>query len=178
MLEQLKYFLKDYQANAGRQKMRMLLLWMNPSIIGILVYRIDRGFFLLFKDSWKYIRLIFLPIFYLIIVISKIELPYKADIGYGLKILHSTLGIVISEEAKIGNYLTLTGGNCIGINNRKGIFTIGNNCNLGANACIIGPCSLGDNIRIGAGAVVTKDFGSNIILTGVPAKEKTESTNL
>ena len=71
MLEQLKYFLKDYQANAGRQKMRMLLLWINPSIIGILGYRIDRGFFLLFKGYWKYLRLVFLPIIYLIYIISR-----------------------------------------------------------------------------------------------------------
>jgi serine acetyltransferase len=170
MLEQLKYFLKDYQAHAGRQKMRMLLLWMNPAIIGLLGFRIDRGFFLLFKGYWKYLRLIFLPLFYLIYIISRIDIHYKANIGYGLKILHSSLGIVISGETKIGNYLTLTGGNCIGINNRKGTFSIGNNCNVGANACIIGPCILGENIRIGAGAIVTKNFGDNTVLIGVPAE--------
>ena len=103
MLEQLKYFLKDYQANAGRQKMRMLLLWINPSIIGILGYRIDRGFFLLFKGYWKYLRLVFLPIIYLIYIISRIDIHYKASIGHSFKILHSSLGIVISGEAKIGN---------------------------------------------------------------------------
>lgn len=48
---------------------------------------------------------------------------------------------------------------------------IGNNVNLGANAVILGPVILGDNVTIGALALVNKDFESDCTLVGVPAKQ-------
>jgi len=47
---------------------------------------------------------------------------------------------------------------------------IGNNCWLGG-ACIINPgVTLGNNVIVGAGAVVTKSFPDNVVLAGNPAK--------
>jgi len=45
------------------------------------------------------------------------------------------------------------------------------NVNLGANAVILGPIVLGDNITIGALALVNKDFKSGCTLVGVPVKQ-------
>lgn len=39
-----------------------------------------------------------------------------------------------------------------------------------ANVLIIGPLVLGYHITIAAGALFTKIFNSNVVLTGVPAK--------
>ncbi len=47
---------------------------------------------------------------------------------------------------------------------------IGNNCWIGANAVILPGVELGDNVIIGAGSVVTKDFPSAVIVAGIPAK--------
>jgi acetyltransferase-like isoleucine patch superfamily enzyme len=47
---------------------------------------------------------------------------------------------------------------------------IGKNCWLGANSVILPGVELGDNVIVGAGAVVTKSFPENVILGGVPAK--------
>jgi acetyltransferase-like isoleucine patch superfamily enzyme len=47
---------------------------------------------------------------------------------------------------------------------------IGKNCWLSANAVILPGVELGDNVVVGAGAVVTKSFPSNVVLAGVPAK--------
>jgi len=47
---------------------------------------------------------------------------------------------------------------------------IGNNCYISAGVTILGPVRIGDNVTIGAGAVVTKDIPSNCIVAGVPAK--------
>jgi acetyltransferase-like isoleucine patch superfamily enzyme len=46
---------------------------------------------------------------------------------------------------------------------------IGNNVRIGSNATIL-PVNIGDNVVIGAGAVVTKDVPSNSIVKGNPAK--------
>ncbi|MDE6357872.1 MAG: sugar O-acetyltransferase [Eubacteriales bacterium] len=51
----------------------------------------------------------------------------------------------------------------------KGI-TIGDNCWLGGNSVILPGVKLGDNVVVGAGAVVTKSFGDNVVLGGNPAK--------
>lgn len=47
--------------------------------------------------------------------------------------------------------------------------TIGNNVRIGSNATIL-PVKIGDNVVIGAGAVVTKDIPDNKIIKGNPAR--------
>ena len=41
---------------------------------------------------------------------------------------------------------------------------------IGANVCIIGNITIGDNVIIGAGSVVTKDVPSDCIVVGNPAR--------
>jgi acetyltransferase-like isoleucine patch superfamily enzyme len=53
---------------------------------------------------------------------------------------------------------------------RKKTF-IGNRVRIGSNVTIL-PVSIGDNVVIGAGSVVTKDIPSNSIVYGNPAKIK------
>jgi len=48
--------------------------------------------------------------------------------------------------------------------------TIGNGVHIGANVTILPGVTIGDNAIIGAGAVVTKDVGTDTTVAGVPAK--------
>lgn len=47
---------------------------------------------------------------------------------------------------------------------------IGKNCWLGAGVIIVPGITIGDNVVIGAGSVVTKDIPSNVIAVGNPCK--------
>ena len=47
---------------------------------------------------------------------------------------------------------------------------IGNDVWLGANVTVLGGVTIGDNVVIGAGAVVAKDIPDNSLAVGVPAK--------
>lgn len=48
--------------------------------------------------------------------------------------------------------------------------TIGHDCWIGANVCILGGIKVGNGVVIGAGAVVTKDIPDFAIVVGVPAR--------
>jgi len=47
---------------------------------------------------------------------------------------------------------------------------IGNDCWIGGHAVINPGVTLGDNVIVGSGSVVTKSFPSNVIIAGNPAK--------
>lgn len=47
---------------------------------------------------------------------------------------------------------------------------MGDNCYFGLDCKIFGSVRIGDNVTVGANAVVTKDIPDNAIVGGVPAK--------
>ena len=47
---------------------------------------------------------------------------------------------------------------------------IGKNCWIGANAVVLPGITIGDNVVIGAGSVVTKDIPSNVVAAGNPCR--------
>lgn len=47
---------------------------------------------------------------------------------------------------------------------------IGNNVYFGQNAMVLPGVTIGDNVIIGAGAVVTRDIPDNVVAVGIPAK--------
>jgi len=170
---QFSNFRKDVRRMLAGKNHRLLYVWMNRTFIALAVYRFERGAFLMMGKAYGALRIPLVPFFNLIQAYTNIDIHYKADVGGGLAILHASIGNVISARATVGEYLTLTGGNVIGIRGDcpPGSFRIGDHCWMGANACIIGPVIIGDRTNIGAMACVVNDFDEgNTVLVGVPAK--------
>jgi serine O-acetyltransferase len=174
MIQQFSYFIQDVKRMLGKHKIRMIHIWLSRFFWGILLYRVERGMFLMLGTIYVYLRIIFIPLINLIQAYSNIDISYHANIKGGILILHPSAGIVVSGFSVIGVNLTLTGGNIIGA--REGCkaneLVLGDNCTLGANAVVLGPIFLGNHIQVGASACVihscTKD---GVTLVGVPASE-------
>jgi serine O-acetyltransferase len=104
-------------------------------------------------------------------ILTGIELPCEALVGRRFRIDHCG-DIVISGDAVIGDDVVIRNGVTIGLRrvSERGSPTIGNRVDIGAGAKILGPISIGDDVLIGANAVVLQDVPSNSIAVGVPAR--------
>jgi serine O-acetyltransferase len=101
-------------------------------------------------------------------VLFGIVIGPKANIGPGLIISHAN-GVVVNSHAKIGSHLIIQHQVTIGQSN-LGIPTVGDYVYCGCGCKILGKITVGDNVKIGANAVVTKDVPSMCTVAGIPAK--------
>lgn len=93
---------------------------------------------------------------------------YKNVFGPGLYIAHYGT-IVVNFQAHIGARCTIHACTNIG-GGRGGVPVIGDDVFIGPGAKIFGGVTIGDNVSIGANAVVNKSFPSDVVIAGVPAK--------
>lgn len=101
-----------------------------------------------------------------------IEIHPGATIGKGLFIDHGD-GVVIGETTIIGDNVTLYQGVTLGGTGKetgKRHPTIGNGVVVGAGAKVLGPITVGDNSKIGAGSIVLKDVPPNCTVVGNPGR--------
>lgn len=92
--------------------------------------------------------------------------------GPRLSIAHCG-AIVVNDTARIGKNCRIHEGVTIGATGKNGqAAIIGDNCFLATGAKVIGAVHLGNDIAVGANAVVTKSFSEDkITLGGEPAKK-------
>ncbi|MFZ1331993.1 MAG: serine acetyltransferase [Flavobacteriales bacterium] len=154
---------QDRKANAGNPK-------------GMFVMVLFRIAHLLRQSTITFI--LFIPYFlcyrFFVEWLMCIELPWKTRIGPGFRIDHG--------QALVVNDKTVFGANCIvrnstTIGNKKladGTYSaspkFGDRVDIGANAVIIGPITIGNDVAIGAASVVLKDVPAGHIAVGNPAR--------
>ena len=101
-----------------------------------------------------------------------IEIHPAAVIGSGCFIDHG-MGVVIGETTIIGKNVTLYQGVTLGgIGKEKGKRhpTLGDNIVVGAGAKILGNIRIGNQVAIGANAVVIREVPPNSTVVGVPGR--------
>lgn len=99
-----------------------------------------------------------------------IQLPLGTQIGGGIHFFHFGT-IVINKRAIVGENFSCFHNVTIGtdIGHGGGVARIGDNCVLSAGATLIGDLQIGNNVMVGASAVVTKNVLENSIVVGNPA---------
>ena len=111
--------------------------------------------------------------------LTGIEIHPAAKIGKNFFIDHG-MGVVIGETSEIEDNVTIyhmvtLGGISPSIDsdeqrNVKRHPTLKNNVVVGSGAQVLGPIIVGENAKIGANAVVTRNVPENAIMVGIPAK--------
>ncbi len=100
------------------------------------------------------------------------EMHESMQIGKGLHIAHSGC-IVLHQDAVLGENVSLSHGVTVGQTIRDGrvcVPVIGSNVYIAPGAKVIGDIRVGDNVAIGANAVVTRDVPSGAVVAGCPAR--------
>jgi len=95
-----------------------------------------------------------------------IELSRKAKIGPGLYIGHHG-GITVSSRAQIGANCALAQQVTIGVageGERFGAPVIGDDVYIAPGARVFGPIRIGNNVKIGANAVVHRDIPDDAVV--------------
>jgi len=104
-------------------------------------------------------------------ILTGIDLPCETTVGRRLLIEHFG-GIVVSGDAVLGDDVVIRNGVTIGLKRtgERGAPVIGSRVDIGAGAKILGAVRIGDDVVIGANAVVITDVPANSLAVGVPAR--------
>ena len=169
----IKQYLDSIIKRDPAAKSRLSVILTYPSVKAIFFHRIA-NFFCLAKFD-----LIARIISQFSRFLTGIEIHPKAKIGKNLFIDHG-MGVVIGETSDIGDNVTIYHGVTLGgispsidsdkQRNVKRHPTLKNNVVVGSGAQILGPITVGENAKVGANAVVTKDVPDNAVMVGIPAK--------
>ena len=161
MFDNLREDWRTYERDPARQG-----LWV------MVVYRFGR---------WRYgihnrwLRLPFSILYKILKLLSQIltgiDLPCEVTVGRRFKIEHFG-DIIISGDTVFGDDVVIRNGVTVGLKrtNERGAPVIGNRVDIGAGAKILGPIRIGDDVAIGANAVVLQDVPPHSLAIGVPAQ--------
>ncbi len=162
-------FIKD---PAARSTLEVLLCY--PGLHALWTHRIAHWF-------WKRKFYLFARILSQISRwMTAIEIHPGAKIGRKFFIDHGA-GIVIGETTEIRDNVLIYQGVVLGgtsLEKKKRHPTIGNDVVIGAGAILLGPITIGDGGKIGAGSVVIKDVPAEKTVVGVPARIAGEHAHL
>jgi len=101
-----------------------------------------------------------------------IEIHPGARIGRRVFIDHG-MGVVIGETAEVGDDVLIYMGVVLGgtaLERVKRHPTIGNRVVIGSGASVLGPITVGDGAKVGAGAVVVRSVPPGATVVGVPGR--------
>jgi len=166
-----RYMLTD-DVSSYRSFINMLLT--NPSLWVICSYRLGRW---VRRDcripiARDFLKLITKIIHEILCLLTGIQIRFEATIGPGLYIGH-TGTLIVSNLAVIGSNCNIGTDVVIGQGGRKGekgAPVIGNQVFIGVGAKIIGNIMIGDNVAVGANAVVNKNVPPHTTVAGIPAR--------
>ncbi len=156
---------------AARSALEIMLCY--PGFHALMIHRLSH---------WLWKKRIFLLarfIAYLGRIVTAIEIHPGAEIGRRFVIDHGT-GVVVGETSIVGDDVTLyhsvtLGGTSPAVDSHNQVGqkrhpTVKDGAIIGSGAAVLGPITIGENARVGANSVVTKDVSASVTAVGIPAR--------
>lgn len=133
----------------------------------VFFYRIYSAFY---HAGW---RLPGLFIYLIVKFLYKCDIYPKSRIGEGFLLVHA-FDIVVGADVELGSDVVIFNGVSLGKKHSgvmgAGMPKVGNGCLLGSGAKILGAIVIGDNVTVGANAVVLSDVPDQAVCVGNPAR--------
>ena len=101
-----------------------------------------------------------------------LSIPPRTALGAGFYIGHFG-GVVIHPDVRFGRDCNLSQGVTVGLASRGEFFgcpTFGDRVYIGPGAKVFGKIQIGNDVAIGANAVVTRSVAANSVVVGAPAR--------
>lgn len=154
---------------------RKLKAWIwNFELHAILLYRFGQLAMVLWERS-KLLGAapvaVFLVFQYLVRLVFHLEIPHRCRIGPAFHLGHPYN--IILGPTEIGANCNVTHGVTIGMGlsaSGRGVPTLGDNVWIGPGAILTGPIHVGDGATIAAGSVVSRDVPPRALVAGNPAR--------
>ncbi|MEF8837138.1 MAG: serine O-acetyltransferase [Candidatus Bipolaricaulota bacterium] len=153
---------------AARNLLEVLCCY--PGLHALEIHRVSNFF-------WRHhLKLLGRIISHIARFLTGVEIHPGAEIGSGIFIDHGS-GVVIGETAEIGEDVLIYQGVVLGGTSKdtgKRHPTLENGVEVGAEGILLGPITVGQGARVGAGSVVTKSIPPGSTAVGVPAQVTTD----
>jgi len=174
---------RKYNEHSLEHRQRINVIWedlksqreglLSLGFWALLVYRFGHARFVirnrLLRLPWT---IVYIALNKLVEIVCGISIGATATIGRRFVIEHHGC-IVIHGAARIGDDCLIRHGVTLGNaggHDPLGAPVLGNRVDVGAGAKIIGRIKIGDDVLIGANAVVVKDVPDNSVVGGIPAR--------
>jgi len=146
--------------------------WSSQGFWVMIVYRFGRWRYTIRNTMVrKPFSMLYKLLYKIVQILTGIELPCEVPVGKNFRIDHFG-DIIISGYASFGDNCIIRNGVTVGLKNitEKAAPCFGSDISIGAGAKILGNITIGNNVDIGANAVVLKPVPDNSIAVGIPAK--------
>ncbi len=176
--QSLDYFKKDIDRYCMKPRSRLALVIFTQGLWACAVYRF---FYPLVRVKNPYFRQFAhrcsIPFVKWIEIVAGISLPPECEIGPGLHIDHFG-GVVLNPKVRMGSNCNIAHGVTIGSGGRgfingkdlEGVPQLGDRVYIATGACVFGPITIGNDVAVGANAVVNKSLPDRSVAVGVPAR--------
>jgi serine O-acetyltransferase len=169
-MSDLRADLRRYRRLSGRPT--LVNLWLSPGTIASIHYRVAHWAWSASSPWHLLMRVPLLLAQRLVEVWSGVGISPQAVIGPGLYIGHFGQ-VIINGDATIGANASLSQEITIGYAQRgprAGVPTIGDRVYIAPGAKLFGAITIGDDVAVGANAVVNRDIEDRGVVGGVPAR--------
>lgn len=173
MHKQLEYLIHDLRRRNIRSIKSIYYAIFEQAVWATINYRFRRILYSVeIPIAKQCLRFITIILFKISEIFMGVSISSETEIGPGLYIGHSGV-IIIHQKVIIGKNLNI--GQLVTIGERGAghddqVPVIGDNVYIGVGAKILGGIRIGNNVKIGANAVVVHNIPDDVTAVGIPAK--------